>query len=148
MGGIHQRGIALRIGKGVTVDVDRHLDAAMPEPSREALGVHPLLDPRARTDVTQGADAIARRPHRITLVIQLGLGLALDHDGTRFLSDGSIARQNDIALRTTVETASIAPNLPEIVHPLLAPLYGLFDFFDLPMTLVSDELAKMRRGNF
>src|SRR5690606_33720276 len=69
-------------------------------------------------------------------------------DGTRFLSDGRIARQNDITLRTTVETASIAPNLPEIIHPLLAPLYGLFDFFDLPMTLVSDELAKMRRGNF
>jgi transcriptional regulator with XRE-family HTH domain len=69
-------------------------------------------------------------------------------DGSRLLFDGRVARQNDIMLRTTVEAASIVPNLPEIVHPLLAPLYALFDFFDLPVTLVTEELAKMRRGNF
>lgn len=68
--------------------------------------------------------------------------------GDRLLFDGHVARQNEITLRTTVEAASIGPNLPEIIHPLLAPLYALFDFFDLPTALVNEELARMRRGNF
>jgi len=68
--------------------------------------------------------------------------------GNRALWDDRIARQNAITLRTVIDTASIGPNLPEIVHPLLAPLYALFDFFDLPMSLVTEELTKMRSGNF
>lgn len=69
-------------------------------------------------------------------------------DGRRMLFEGHVARQNAITERTTIEAASIGPNLPEIIHPLLAPLYALFDFFDLPMALVTEELARMRRGNF
>jgi hypothetical protein len=69
-------------------------------------------------------------------------------DGSRLLFEGKAARQDSITLRSTVEVASIAPNLPEVVHPLLAPLYALFDFFDLPVALVTEELARMRRGNF
>ncbi len=68
--------------------------------------------------------------------------------GNRAMWDDRVARQDGIALRTTIESASIGPNLPEIIHPLMVPLYALFDFFDLPMSLVSEELAKMRRGNF
>jgi transcriptional regulator with XRE-family HTH domain len=68
--------------------------------------------------------------------------------GDRLLFDGHVARQDAITMRTTVEATSIAPNLPEIIHPLLAPLYALFDFFDLPMVLVNEELGKMRKGNF
>lgn len=69
-------------------------------------------------------------------------------DGRRMIFEGHVARQNAITERTTIEAASIGPNLPEIIHPLLAPLYALFDFFDLPMALVTEELARMRRGNF
>lgn len=69
-------------------------------------------------------------------------------DGRRMLFEGHVARQDAITQRTTIEAASIGPNLPEIIHPLLAPLYALFDFFDLPMVLVAEELANMRRGNF
>lgn len=69
-------------------------------------------------------------------------------DGRRMLFEGHVARQDAISQRTTIEAASIGPNLPEIIHPLLAPLYALFDFFDLPMALVAEELANMRRGNF
>ena len=32
-----------------------------------------------------------------------------------------------ICLQTHVESQTISPHLPEIVHPLLAPLYALFD---------------------
>jgi hypothetical protein len=59
-----------------------------------------------------------------------------------------IARQDAITLNTHVDAQTIDPNLPEIIHPLLSPLYALFDFFELPMPLVVDELARMRAGNF
>jgi hypothetical protein len=68
--------------------------------------------------------------------------------GNRALWDDRVVRQDAITLRSVVEATSIGPNLPEIVHPLLAPLFALFDFFDLPMSLVTEELAKMRSGNF
>lgn len=58
------------------------------------------------------------------------------------------ARQASIVLKTHVDAQAISPNLPEIVHPLLSPLYILFNFFELPMQLVVDELARMRSGNF
>lgn len=65
-------------------------------------------------------------------------------DQRRHVWDGRIARQNEITLRTHIDAGSIDSNLPEIVHPLLSPLYALFDFFDLPMRLVVDELARLR----
>ena len=68
-------------------------------------------------------------------------------DGTRAVLADRIARQESIHLETHVESRAIAPNLPEIVHPFLAPLYALFDFFELPMKLVVDELTRMRARN-
>jgi hypothetical protein len=38
----------------------------------------------------------------------------------------------------------IADELPELVDSIIRPLYELFDFFTLPATLVSEELARMR----
>lgn len=69
-------------------------------------------------------------------------------EGRRNIRDRRVARQNAITLSTHVDAHSIEANLPEIVHPLLLPLYALFDFFDLPMQLVVDELARLRGGNF
>lgn len=68
--------------------------------------------------------------------------------GRRNIREGRVAHQDAITLSTHVETHSIEANLPEIIHPLLRPLYALFDFFDLPMQLVVDEVARMRSGNF
>lgn len=42
----------------------------------------------------------------------------------------------------------IAATLPEIVHDLLAPAYSLFDFFQLPMPVVQQELQRLRREEF
>lgn len=56
------------------------------------------------------------------------------------------------AAQDTAESAISIPldrieeNLPEILHPLLQPLYESFGFFELPEGLVAQELAKMRRG--
>lgn len=64
----------------------------------------------------------------------------------RLILDQHIARQGTITLTTHVDSQAIDANLPEIVHPLLLPLYALFDFFELPMQLVVDELTRMRAG--
>lgn len=66
----------------------------------------------------------------------------------RDIREGRISRQDSITLETHIDAQAIELNLPEIVHPLLSPLYALFDFFELPMRLVADELARMRAGNF
>jgi hypothetical protein len=69
-------------------------------------------------------------------------------DDRRHVWEGRVARQDSITLSTHVDAKAIDPNLPEIVHPLLSPLYSLFDFFELPMQLVVDELARLRAGKF
>ncbi len=69
-------------------------------------------------------------------------------DGNRDIREGRVARQDSIRLTTHVDAESIDSNLPEIVHPLLSPLYALFDFFELPMSMVTVELARMREGNY
>jgi hypothetical protein len=66
----------------------------------------------------------------------------------RVLMDGHISHEEAITLSTTVSAASVSPNLVEVVHPILAPLYALFDFFQLPTSLVQAELAKLRAGRF
>lgn len=67
-------------------------------------------------------------------------------DGRRHIWEGRVARQNLVSLNTHVDAHMIDANLPEIVHPFLSPLYALFDFFELPMHLVVDELGRMRGG--
>ncbi|WP_319243987.1 hypothetical protein [uncultured Propionivibrio sp.] len=69
-------------------------------------------------------------------------------DNRRIVWENRVARQDSITLNTHIDAQAIEPNLPEIVHPLLSPLYALFDFVELPMELVVEELARMRGGNF
>ena len=57
-----------------------------------------------------------------------------------------VARDGAIRRVAEVESEAISANLPEIVHELLAPLYGLFGFFRLPTQLVAEELERMRSG--
>ena len=66
----------------------------------------------------------------------------------RNLWNDRVARQNSITLSTHIEAQAIEANLPEIVHPFLSPLYALFDFFELPLQLVVEELGRLRAGNF
>lgn len=69
-------------------------------------------------------------------------------DRRRHIWESRVARQNSITLKTHIDAHAVDVNLPEIVHPLLSPMYALFDFFELPMQLVIDELARMRGGNY
>ena len=64
--------------------------------------------------------------------------------GHQLLFEGHVARQDAITMATVVEALAIDANLPEILHPLLEPLYALFDFFQLPAALVVNQTAEMR----
>jgi hypothetical protein len=69
--------------------------------------------------------------------------------GDRFmLGERDVCRQHSIVLDTAVDASRIRDNLSEIVFALLQPLYELFSFFKLPMTLVQEEIAKMKSGRF
>lgn len=88
-------------------------------------------------------------PTTIRLVVRFeGLaGRSLVSIGNRrHIWDQQVTHQDAITLMTHVDAQAIDPNLPEIVHPLLLPLYALFNFFELPTRLVVDELARMRAG--
>jgi hypothetical protein len=45
-----------------------------------------------------------------------------------------------------VNAALIADNLPEIVKPLLAPMFERFSFYQLPMAMVVEELTRMKES--
>lgn len=66
--------------------------------------------------------------------------------GNLIVWPGQTARQGEITVRTRVEVSAIATNLPEIVQPLLAPLYALFNFHELPMSAVTAQIARLRSG--
>jgi len=56
--------------------------------------------------------------------------------------------QDRYEVTRTVPVASLPDALPELVFSMLAPLYELFDFFQLPKRLVEQELVSMHRNTF
>lgn len=71
-------------------------------------------------------------------------GRKLHSLGSRYVRD-RVARQDSISLAATFETEAIDTNIAELVHQMLAPFYNTFDFFDLPTTLVTDVIGKLRQ---
>jgi hypothetical protein len=57
------------------------------------------------------------------------------------MHDDRIARLDEFEVQTTLEMRQIADNLPEIIHPLLMPLYEQFHFFRLTMDRVRQDLG-------
>jgi hypothetical protein len=57
------------------------------------------------------------------------------------MDDDRIAKQDEFEVQTTLELRQIADNLPEIIHPLLKPLYEQFHFFRLTMDHVRQDLG-------
>jgi hypothetical protein len=71
-------------------------------------------------------------------------GLAGRQLTSSFMRTGRTSRQDECAVETMLGIEQIADNLPEIIHPLLKPLYELFDFFALTMDHVRQTLANRR----
>ncbi|NYF33679.1 helix-turn-helix domain-containing protein [Sphingopyxis sp. JAI108] len=59
-----------------------------------------------------------------------------------------ISRQDTIDLESSFATEALEHNLAEIVHPFVAPLYAIFDFFELPMSVVTDVIGKLRQRSY
>lgn len=68
--------------------------------------------------------------------------------GHRIVFGDHVSSTNEILLTGQATPAQIQDNLAEFLHQLLSPLYERFNFFQLPITLVEEELARMRGGRF
>jgi hypothetical protein len=62
----------------------------------------------------------------------------------RHLFNDYVCRQDAWGKRVSFDPRTAADVLPEIVHPLISPLYTLFGFFELPDSLVAEEISHMR----
>jgi hypothetical protein len=63
-------------------------------------------------------------------------------DSRRIFFGNYISQQQTFAAETTVSLDRIRDNLPEIVQPLLAPLYETFNFFRLEPQLVASVITQ------
>jgi hypothetical protein len=61
---------------------------------------------------------------------------------------GRICHDSEAVLETQVTAEQINDTLAEVIHPLLAPLYERFGFFQLPMELVTQHITQLRRNRF
>jgi hypothetical protein len=69
-------------------------------------------------------------------------------DGRRLLMDGYRALDDEVTLSARASAREFDEHLVEVLHPMLVPLYERFDFFELPTSLVAEELARMRSNRF
>ena len=69
-------------------------------------------------------------------------------DGRRMFLTGRVCHEESVEIELQAATSEIIDNLAEVLHPALIPLYERFDFFELPMSLVAEELTSMRRNRF
>lgn len=66
----------------------------------------------------------------------------------RVMHDDRRCNDDEIALSVRASAEEIENNLPELLRGLLAPLYEMFDFFELSPQMVTDEVNRMREGRF
>lgn len=69
-------------------------------------------------------------------------------DRMRALFDDRTMHDDEVSLTVRASATEIDTNLPELLHTLLKPLYERFDFFELPKSMVTDELTRMRSNRF
>jgi hypothetical protein len=61
-----------------------------------------------------------------------------------FFDSRGPSRQDSVTSERIIPTGQISETLPELVKALTKPLYESFDFYDIPSTVVREELLKMR----
>ena len=125
-------------------------------PGRSASGLFDVTLPTWRLgEVALYAASMARQfgalQAEVILVAEwTGLaGRQLTHlSGRRLVLEGHFSRQDEYRTDLAYQADQINDSLPEIVHGALHSLYELFDFFHLPMSLVTEELARLRASRF
>ena len=74
-------------------------------------------------------------------------GRSLYFRSHHYFADG-VCRTDIVELETLASLQQVRDNLAEVVHSLLIPLYESFDFFQLPLQLVQNELREMQSRTF
>jgi hypothetical protein len=69
-------------------------------------------------------------------------------EGRRILFDDRRAADDEVSLERVTTCAQARDNLVEVLHPLLAPLYERFAFFELSEKLVAEEVERLTRNRF
>lgn len=59
-----------------------------------------------------------------------------------------VSRQDKVNLESSFAIEALEHNLSEMVHPFHTPLYTIFDFFELPMTVVTEVIGKLRQRRY
>lgn len=77
-----------------------------------------------------------------------GRALVGREDRLLWIGRNHVCHQDQFQTTLVVSAAQIRDALPEVLHRLLTPLYAVFDFFELPLGLVTEELARMRAHRF
>ena len=57
---------------------------------------------------------------------------------------GGVSQDDSVTLTTLADTNTVTANLVDVVHSLLSPLHGLFNFTRLPVDIVRHELKLLR----
>lgn len=66
----------------------------------------------------------------------------------RMLFDEHRAHQDTYRAHLTFRASQVSDSLPELVNNVIRPLYELFDFFQIPDSLIAEELQRMRSNRF
>lgn len=77
-----------------------------------------------------------------------GRRLAAFANPDRTFLETYVSQQDTYRASLEVQASQIEDALPELVDRIVRPMYELFDFFPLPPTLPSEELAKLRNREF
>ncbi|MGZ8707916.1 MAG: hypothetical protein ACXW0R_11110 [Gaiellaceae bacterium] len=64
----------------------------------------------------------------------------------RLVTYNPTAQQDSVVSHVSAVAEDITPRLSEVVHELLAPLYTIFDFYEVPPRVIEEELTQMREG--
>ncbi|WP_322896130.1 MULTISPECIES: ATP-binding protein [unclassified Yoonia] len=63
------------------------------------------------------------------------------------MSYDRVSRTNEVEQNLAITLRQIDDNLPEVLRALIAPVYEAFDFYELPLQIVEEELEVLMRRN-
>lgn len=68
--------------------------------------------------------------------------------GRRWLFDERMCSDSDVSVQKRFTASDVRDNLAAAMQEMLAPLYARFEFYELPLSLVADELREMTSNKF
>tara|TARA_R110000868_G_scaffold137278_3_gene350796 strand:+ start:284 stop:1633 length:1350 start_codon:yes stop_codon:yes gene_type:complete len=98
--------------------------------------------------IAQALGAVGNIRCRFTLAGLAGRELVSNDNPNRSLSMSHRSAQNEYEASGVVAVDALPTSLPELVYSITAPLFELFDFYQLPKRLVEQEIANLLRHRY